>query len=454
MSSADAVSGSLARRLLGRTLAALLIVWGLNAALIIAAARVEITEDLDDSLERAGALLLGFVEHEYQESGGTDIDTFPEPEELPRGVVLYQVWSARGRLLMRSQDAPLQPLSSAGEGYHDLQFHGEDWRLYTVWNAARSLRLDIAEPQWHRREIAGDLSLALLMPLLLGTPVLALLIWLALRRGLAPVQEAATDVAGRAADDFSPLADQRLPRELHPLVNAFNGLLLRLSQALESERRFTEDVAHELRTPLAAIRLQAQIAGRTGDPLVAQASLQRLISGVDRADRVIDQLLTLARLDPDRAADLRTEDFPLQRVVAETLGEFEGLAAQRNLRIASVIRGETMHGSPQAVYVVLRNLLDNALRHSPDASTVRVQASAEDGEFRLSVQDQGPGIPPADRERVLDRFVRLRPGSSGLGLFIARRIAELFGGRIEIADADDGRGARVTVRWHIAHNPR
>lgn len=298
--------------------------------------------------------------------------------------------------------------------------------------------------------VACDLTASLLAPLLLGTPLLAVLIGFALRQGLVPVREAATAVEHRAGDDFSPLADHRLPRELHPLVRAFNGLLRRLSRSLESERRFTEDVAHELRTPLAAIRLQAQIANRADEPSAAQAALQRLVSGVDRADRVINQLLTLARLDPGRAGDLETEEFRLSRVIDETLGEFDSVIVQSQQRLIAEIRGETIHGSPQALYVVLRNLVDNGLRHSPVGSEVRVRAIAEAGYLTLSVEDQGPGIPLPERSRVLERFVHLRPGSSGLGLFIVQRIVRLMGGEIEITDTQPPPGACITVRWPLA----
>ena len=266
------------------------------------------------------------------------------------------------------------------------------------------------------------------------------------------MRDAAQAVAERGGDDFSPLAEASLPRELQALVKAFNGLLQRLAQALEGERRFTEDVAHELRTPLAAIRLQAQVASRASAPEAAQAALQKLVSGVDRIDRVVDQLLTLARLDPTRAADLQTEDFPLRRVVEETLSEFEGAAAQRQVQLLAEveIEGGVVHGSPQAIYVVLRNLVDNALRHAPAGSRVQVSARAADGLLELAVRDEGPGIPPAARRRVFERFVRLQPGSSGLGLFIVQRIAQLFGGVVGICDSEGG-GCQVVVRWPVGN---
>lgn len=454
MSSVEGRGWSLRRHLLLRVLLALLGFWVLSAALVIYAARTEVTEDLDDSLSRTATLLLGFAEHEYAETAGSSLDGVAAAEELPRGGLLYQIWAANGRLLLRSAGAPLQPLAPAQLGYQDLQYQGESWRLLTVWNEAHNLRLQLAEPQWHRRAIAGDLSLALLLPLMLAAPVLAILVWLALSRGLAPARDAAAAVAARAPDDFSALADRRLPDELRPLVGAFNALLQRLSRSLENERRVTEDIAHELRTPLAAIRLQAQIAGRAANPAAAQTALDRLLAGVDRATRVIDQLLTLARLDPRHAADLDTENFALARVVEETVHEFEGAARAREQKFDCVVGDELVHSSPQAVYVVLRNLIDNALRHTPPGGRVRLLAAVVDERLCLEVQDQGPGIPAAERDRVLERFVHLQPGSSGLGLFIVRRIALALGGEVEVGDAEPAPGARLRVSWPLSTSTR
>lgn len=448
MSSAE-TGWSLRGRLLGRTLVALFALWILSSSLVIWAARIEVTEDLDDSLHRTADLLLGFAEHEYQENEVEDLAGLMKSDELPRSGLLYQIW-AGDQLLLRSKDAPLKPLSRATEGYEDLDYGGESWRLYTAWNDTHNLRVQIAEPQWHRREIAGDLSLVLLIPLLLALPGTALLVWLAVTRGLAPAHRAASVIAARAPEDFSPLPDQHLPRELQPLVDSFNGLLQRLSRALENERRFTEDVAHELRTPLAAIRLQAQIAGRAEGGAAAQTALERLLSGVDRATRVVDQLMTLARLDPRHTGDLETEDFSLARIAEETLHELMESARQRGLRLELQVGGDdSVHTSPQAVYIVLRNLIDNALRHTPAGGSVQVRASAEAGELRLEVEDQGPGIPVEQRHRVLERFVHLQAGSSGLGLFIVRRAATALGGGITIGDREPPPGARIRVHWPL-----
>jgi len=451
MSSAEAAPGagwSLRRRLLIRLLIVVSLLWAANALLVLVSARSTTIEDLDDNLRRAATLLLGFADHEYAESAS--LKGIAESEGLQRGEFLYQIWSDGGQLLLRSAEAPETLLGDAGPGYSDIDHGGERWRLYDVWNADHTLHLLFAEPQHQRRSILMELTLSLLLPMLLALPALGLLLWGALDRGLQPAREAADSLAQRADDDFDSIPLHRFPDELRALVRAFNALLHRLARALRNERQFAEDVAHELRTPLAAIRLQAQLIERAPDAAAAQHALGRLLSGVDRTTRLVDQLLTLARLDPEREADQDQQTFSLARIVDETVGEFESTLRQRSQQIVLAVSTGPVHSSPHAVYVVLRNLLDNALRHSPAGGIVHLSAQHLDAELSLAVSDQGPGIPATQRGQVLERFVRLDSGGSGsgLGLFIVRRIAEALGGRIDI-DEVLPTGARVTVRWPL-----
>lgn len=441
---------SLRRRLLIRLLIVVSLLWAANAMLVLWSARSSTIEELDDSLRRAASLLLGFAEHEYAETAGSSLAGVSESEELPRGGFLYQIWNGSSHLLLRSEDAPETPLAGAEAGYSDILHAGERWRLYSVWNADQTLHLLFAEPQRQRRSILMDLMLSLLLPMLLALPVLGLLLLGALDRGLQPAREAAESLTRRADDDFDSIPLHRFPDELRALVSAFNALLQRLASALKNERQFAEDVAHELRTPLAAIRLQAQLIERAPDAAAAQHALGRLISGVDRTARLVDQLLTLARLDPSRAADQDQQTFSLARIVDETVGEFDNTLRQRGQQIVLEVSPGTVRSSPHAVYVVLRNLIENALRHSPPGGTVRLSANDLGGELSLVVSDEGPGIPAAQRGQVLDRFVRLESGGtgSGLGLFIVRRIAEALGGRIEISEVSPT-GACVTVCWPL-----
>lgn len=453
MSSANSVpvvSWSLRRRLLIRLLIVVSLLWAATSALALLSAHYSTTEQLDDNLRRAASLLMGFAEHEYAETAGSSLAGVSASAELPHGGYLYQIWSEKGRLMLRSQEGPQAPIGSDAEGYTNIRYANKTWRLYSVWNATYSLHLLLAEPQQQRQNALTNLSLSLLLPMLLVLPLLALLKWAALTKGLQPAQEAAELLAQRSEDDFNSIPLSSFPQELQGLVSAFNALLVRLANALKNERQFAEDVAHELRTPLAAIRLQAQLIERAPDEAATRHALSRLISGVDRTVRLVDQLLTLARLDPERAADQDQQDFSLKRIVEEMVGEFENTVRQNAQRIILEVSSDAIRSSPHAVYVVLRNLLDNALRYTPRGGAVHLQAGSAEGELILMVSDEGPGIPVAERKRVMERFTRLQSDNagSGLGLFIVHRIAETAGGSILIAEVLPT-GTRVTVRWPL-----
>lgn len=459
MSSADfqsKLSWSLRQRLLIRLLIVVSLLWAATSALALLSAYRSTTEELDDNLRRAASLLMGFVEHEYAETAGSSLAGVSASDEIPHGGFLYQIWSEKGQLLLRSRDGPETPIGTDAEGYTNIRYVDERWRLYSVWNAAHSLHLLFAEPQQQRRNVLANLSLSLLLPMLLVLPLLALLMWAALNKGLRPASKAAELLGQRTEDDFTSIPLASFPRELQSLVGAFNALLVRLANALRNEREFAEDVAHELRTPLAAIRLQAQLIERAPDDAAAQHALIRLISGVDRTARLVDQLLTLARLDPERAAVQDQQDFSLKRIVEETIGEFDNSVHRNRQKITVEVSPGTVHSSPHAVYVVLRNLLENALRHGPQAGTVRLKACAVESELILRVSDEGLGIPVQERERMTQRFTRLQSdhSGSGLGLFIVRRVAEAAGGSVQITDMQPT-GACVTVRWPLpASHPR
>ncbi len=453
MSSADPIpvaSWSLRRRLLLRLLIVVSLLWAAASAFALLSAYLSTSQELDDSLRRAASLLMGFAEHEYAETAGSSLAGVSASDELPHSGFLYQIWSDRGQLLLRSEGGPETAIAGDDEGYSNIRYADDAWRLYSVWNPAHKLHLLFAEPQQQRQSVLASLSLSLLLPMLLVLPLLALLMWAALNRGLQPASEAAELLAQRREDDFNSIPQASFPQELQALVGAFNTMLVRLANALRNERQFAEDVAHELRTPLTAIRLQAQLIERAPDDAATRHALGRLISGVDRTARLVDQLLTLARLDPERAADQDQKDFSLKRIVEETVGEFENTVRQNAQQIILEVSPNTIRSSPHAVYVVLRNLLDNALRYTPRGGKVRLHACEVGDELILTVSDEGPGIPVWERERVMQRFTRLQSDNmgSGLGLFIVRRIAETAGGSICIAEVLPT-GTSLTVRWPL-----
>jgi len=361
--------------------------------------------------------------------------------------LVFQVLDHEGAVLLHSAGAPAATLASR-EGYSDVQLNGEKWRVLARWDADGEYQAQVAERHAPRGELARHIALRMLLPALAALPLLALLIWLGVSKGLAPLGRIARDVASRAPQHLAPLDIQQSPREILPLVEALNGLFGRLNQALENERRFTADAAHELRTPLAALRVQAQVALRAQEDSERRHAIEQVLEGTDRATHLVEQLLTLARLDPDTA---RATHQPLDlRVVATEI-----LSALAPAAVAKRIELSLTEGSPVMVQgdaailgVLLRNLVDNAVRYTPEGGTVTVAVNSDHGSAVLEICDTGPGILPEERGRVLERFYRgLGTGQSGsgLGLSIVKRIAQLHGGELHLGEGAGGKGLKVRV---------
>ncbi|TXF11856.1 ATP-binding protein [Pelomicrobium methylotrophicum] len=299
---------------------------------------------------------------------------------------------------------------------------------------------------WH--EFEEHFLEAVLTPLGILLPALGGWIWFATRRGLAPLEDIAQEVARRAPEHLQPLAPAAAPTEIRPLVAALNRLFARVAQALENERRFTADAAHELRTPLAAMRAQAQVAQAARTPAEREHALEQIIDASHRAARLLEQLLTLARLDP--AAAPTPAPVMLDTLAAEVCAEFGARALDRGIHLALEAQPASTPGNADLLRVLLANLVDNALRYVPAGGHVVVRVGPRVGGAELAVSDDGPGIPASEREAVLRRFHRLAgqdvPGS-GLGLSIAARIVELHHARLALEEGPCGRGLTVRVSF-------
>ncbi|MCX8086560.1 MAG: ATP-binding protein [Rhodocyclaceae bacterium] len=296
-----------------------------------------------------------------------------------------------------------------------------------------------------RHELAEHFLVTLFTPLAVGLPLLGAWIWFATRQGMKPLDGLAAEIAARAPERLDPLVPRAAPREIRPLIEALNGLFSRVAASLEAERRFTSDAAHELRTPLAAILAQAQVAQRARDAAERDHALAQIQAGSERARRLIDQLLTLARLDP--AENLPKEHLQLDRLAAEVCAEHGPLALEKAIALELEAPREVfVDGSADLLRILLRNLLDNALRYTPAGGRVWVKVGAGPTAAELAVADDGPGIPAEERHNVLRRFYRLAGqdvAGSGLGLSIVARIAELHGARLLLEDNQPGLKVRV-----------
>jgi two-component system, OmpR family, sensor kinase len=353
---------------------------------------------------------------------------------------VVQIFGPYGVRVYASSAAPdLPPPSDLG--FATLETEAGRWRAYAI--AVGPEVIQVAQPLAVRGQLAFGAAARTLRPLLFLLPVLALAVWSVVGRALAPLDRLARGAAARSAATLAPFPEAGAPEEVLPLVRSLNGLLGRLDAALAAQRAFVADAAHELRTPLAALKVQAQLAARAADPAARAAAMRDLEAGLDRATHVVAQLLTLARAEPGAGGAAAEERVALGPLVAQAVADHAPLAEAKGVDLgATRCDGRALvRGDPAALRTLLANLVDNAIRYTPRGGRVDVAAGADGGRAFLEVSDSGPGIPAAERERVFARFYR-RPGAaeggSGLGLAIVRAIAARHGAAVSLGDAPGG----------------
>lgn len=440
---------SLQARLLGPLLGLLTVVW-LGAALMTwFDARHELDELLDGHLAQAAALLV------MQQAGANDHDSVEDAPSLHKYApkVVFQVFH-EGRLMSRSANAGTTPMSTASSGFATVRLSdGAEWRIFTTHGTERDVQVYVGEQTSSRNSILWAVLSGMLWPLVFALPLLALAGWWAVRQGLAPLRQLSHVLGQRQPQALEPVVLGDLPSEMRPMVQALNGLFERIEHMMVSERRFTADAAHELRTPIAAIRAQAQVVlGAGNDTAQRDHALQATLAGCDRATRLVEQLLTLARLEAtpvNTAAPAATVDLSaLARRVAADLAP-TALARHQTLELEALAPC-AVTGDELLVGVLVRNLIDNALRYSPDSARVWVSVATESGQPVLRVEDSGAGMTEQEMARLGERFYRVlghaQPGS-GLGWSIVKRIADVFGAWVQVSRSDRLGGLAVTVRW-------
>lgn len=365
---------------------------------------------------------------------------------------VVQIWNADGSKVYLSQTRSKARLPDrATLGFADVDTEGERWRVYST--LARGRVIQIGQPYQVRERIAAAAALRSLTPLVIFAPIVALAIWWLVGLALRPVLRVAGELRNRDAQRLDPVSDEQLPAEIEPMIRQLNGLLDRLRSAFAAQRAFVADAAHELRTPIAALKLQTGLLGRAGDEAARADALRELNAGVDRSAHLVDQLLALARNEPGArppaGRDAARADIDLAATARDAIDTLQPLAQARDSAIElAAPQALTIHADPDAMRALIRNLVDNALRHSPPGSRVAVEVAQQGNEARLIVDDSGSGVPEAERGRVFDRFHRRDTGDeagSGLGLAIVKAIVDHHGGRIELVDSPLG-GLRVAVR--------
>ena len=379
-------------------------------------------------------------------------------DRLPRDV-LFEVRDARGNVVASSLpvDAPGRPdAAGRSDTPSTIVVRGTQWRTHTLRNDVSGRWIRVMEPANTHSDLATGIARGIVWPLILALPVLALLLWYLIGRSLAPLKTLSTQIGARDARSLEPLAITTVPEEVRTLVDAIDRLLARLRQSIVRERAFTSDAAHELKTPLAAIKVQAQVALATDDPVRKQLAMQRVVQGVDRSARLAEQLLLLARLDeyeriPVRAVVVRElVDAAIERHLAKASDHFIDI-------VATGTPGRAIQADPILLGILLDNLLDNAVKYGRQGGRIEIDVHDDGTAQRIVVRDDGPGVAPGEHERLGDRFYRgvgtQLPGS-GLGLSIVQRIAQYFGGTVQFGPGIGGRGLGVTIALPSAESAR
>jgi len=440
---------SLRRRLLWLLLTTIALSWLATVGAVFLRAHEMADELFDAQLVQMAKSLLATVAARPDETPPTlEAAAYGHTQEL-----VFQVWrrhDGHATLLMRSADAPQAPLTEA-EGFSERDWGQQLWRFYSRREQLDDGFYEVQLGQQHavRYALAEDATRHILIPLLGGLPLLALAIWFAVGRALRPLRTVTKAVETRQPEALDALAMPQAPQEVQPLIDALNELFARIRRTLDSERQFTANAAHELRTPLAALKTQAQVALRAEAESARQRALGHVIEGVDRMTRLTQQLLTLARLDPENMAR-KHRPVELHALAMRVAGLLTAAAHAKNIRLSiEGAREATIEGNTELLQVLLRNLLDNAIRYTPEGGAVTVSIQGEGNALALAVADSGPGIPEAERQRALHRFERLgnsRGEGSGLGLSIVARIAELHDAGFLLEQSEAG-GLRASVRF-------
>jgi two-component system OmpR family sensor kinase len=376
-----------------------------------------------------------------------------EPEEE----VVIQVWDQTGRLSYASTATHVLP-AAARPGYATLTSNNDTWRVYLAERDGD--RVQVAQSVSAREELAARLALRSLLPFLTMLPMLGVLIYAVVGRSLRPLARLAQALGQRSPRDLQPLTERDQPPELRPVVAAMDDLLLRLDNALHSQRAFVADAAHELRSPLTALQLQLQLAERATNDIQRGAAFTKLHQRLNRAIHLVQQLLTAARQEGS-AGEVAAAPVNLLELARACIGERYDQACAKCIDLGiSEAEGDAedlcLSGNADSLRILIGNLLDNALRHTPSGGRVDVSVSHTDQEVRLQVADDGIGIVPAERERVFDRFYRgagHAAWGSGLGLSIVRSVANAHNATVTLGDGPAGRGLLVTVRFKRAQDP-
>ncbi len=447
---------SLRRRLVWLLTGTVAAIWLVSGLVVYQRAHHEADELLDSQLTQVADTLLAIMAGGEVEHFVKELHEHKARNPVP---IAFEIWHSDDGTMRRLATSPGHDAFETGlsEGFSEHAHQGERWRFYAARDDGDEYRVVVGQAHAARERLAREIGLSLLLPAALALPLMALAVWWVVGLTLRPVDAVARQVGALDAQALTPLDESELlPGEIAPLRSALNALIRRVTEAFENERRFTADAAHELRTPLAALKVQAQVALRAPADDSRQHALNQVIAGVDRMTHLVEQLLTLARVDPARQ-EIAPQPLDPAAIIADVCAELQPHAQRQGQSLTvDIAPGCTIAVTPAWLQIALRNLVDNALRYAGDGARIEVRLARVGTDCMLSVADDGPGVAPGLRARLTARFVRGETDGEGcgLGLSIAARVATLSHARLELGEglprADGGHGFAATLRFRRA----
>ena len=388
----------------------------------------EAAELFDAQLARSARLILSLVqadtgynnfssvqkyldENQLQTSESIFNEKQKEEEELSDGHTYetklgFQIWDNLGNLILKSPNLPITPISNTANGFTNKQINQDEWRVFSLTSKDKKYTCTTAEKIDVRNDLIGKISSDLLTIFLVLIPTLLLTMWFTIKQGLSPLYNLAFQIRNRDAEKLDSVSDVNLPGEIRTITDEINQLLSRLKNTLAREKRITSDAAHELRTPLAAVKLHAELAKTATNAEDRKSSIDQVILGINRTTHLVEQLLTLARLEPEHVYD-NLQPLNISQLIIEETALLAPLALNKNIELAiSENEDISVTAEDTSLRLLARNLLNNAISYTQEGGEIQVSISVIDEAPCLTIQDNGPGIPPHDRERVLERFYR------------------------------------------------
>jgi two-component system sensor histidine kinase QseC len=488
---------SIRRRLLVRLISAIVISWVVAICFVYMAAYQEVEEIYDAALAQQSRVLATLMTHEAKEElevrrdlkqlveesgqaliersprfrqligeyladqGADDYLTLIDQKSMPghryESKIAFIVIDGSNKVLLRS-NMPVT-FDTFTLGFSERMMEGRLWRTFGLMEPVSKLRVQVGEQHAVRQETVEYIVFNSLWPLFAALPFIALLIWFTVSNGLKPLKQIAVKVERRDPNSLVPILPEVVPQEVLTMVESLNRLFMRVQKALDNERQFTADAAHELRTPLAALKTMAQAKQLSDHDGEHQIFLEQVVRGVDRTSHLLEQLLTLARMDSQSISMTHLQQVDLCKQVLEVLSQIGQHALDRGIELSYMGEQEGLwvKGNGSALQILIRNLIDNAIRYTPSGGQVGVSVEAESQEVRLVIEDTGPGIPTEQMSQVFQRFKRgedAQTEGTGLGLSIVQRIIELHQGRIELENRGVDSGLRVNVYLRAQTNFR